>query len=85
MKGIELFNTVGCLYCHRIGEQGGIRGPELTNVQNRLTKDQMVIRIVNGAENMPAYGGSLTAEDLDAIVSFLMANDKAAMVKKDGE
>ena len=84
-KGTDLFNTVGCLYCHRIGDQGGIRGPELTEVQNRLTKDQMVIRIVNGAENMPAYGGSLSAEDLDAIVAFLMAENKTAMVKKDGE
>ena len=75
-KGIELFNTVGCIYCHRIGNQGGIRGPELTNVQNRLTKDQMVIRIVNGAENMPAYGGSLSKDELEAIVVFLSSKEK---------
>ena len=75
-KGIELFNTVGCIYCHRIGNQGGIRGPELTNVQNRLTKDQMVIRIVNGAENMPAYGGSLSKDELEAIVVFLLSKEK---------
>ncbi|MCB0497141.1 MAG: cytochrome b N-terminal domain-containing protein [Cyclobacteriaceae bacterium] len=75
-KGVELFNTVGCLYCHKINGHGGIRGPELTNVQKRLTEDQIIIRIVNGAENMPAYGGSLTKEELQDIVDYLMTNDK---------
>ncbi len=80
-KGIELFNTVGCLYCHKIGSQGGIRGPELTNVQNRLNRDQMIIRIVNGAENMPAYGGALSKDELDAIVLFLRS-DKTSNQEK---
>lgn len=75
-KGISLFNTMGCIYCHKIGDQGGIRGPELTDVQNRLTHDQMIIRIANGAENMPAYGGSLKKEEMEAIVSFLLQNKK---------
>ena len=84
-KGTELFSTVGCLYCHKIGEYGGIRGPELTNVQNRLTREQMIIRIVNGAENMPAYGGSLSGEDLDAIVAFLSAEDKSGIADRDSK
>ncbi len=75
-RGIQLFNDEGCIYCHQIGEQGGIRGPNLTNVQNRLNKDQLIIRIVNGAENMPAYGGSLTKEELADIVEFLLQNQK---------
>lgn len=75
-SGIELFNTEGCLYCHRIGGQGGIRGPELTNIQNRLTKEQIIIRIVNGAENMPAYGGSLSKQELADIVKFLLQENK---------
>ncbi|GAA4279644.1 cytochrome b N-terminal domain-containing protein [Gaetbulibacter aestuarii] len=75
-KGIDLFNTAGCIYCHRIGNHGGIRGPELTDVENRLTRKQMIIRIVNGGNNMPAYGGSLKKEELDEIVSFLIAKDK---------
>lgn len=78
-KGIELFNSEGCIYCHMILDQGGIRGPELTDVQMRLTRQQMVIRIVNGAENMPAYGGTLTKEELEAIVSFLMSQKNQSM------
>jgi len=75
-KGIEVFNSVGCIYCHKIGNKGGIRGPELTNVQNRLTKEQLIIRIVNGAENMPAYGGSLSKEELADVVTFLLSENK---------
>ena len=82
LDGIEVFDTAGCLYCHKIGTQGGIRGPELTKVQNRLTKDQMTIRIANGAENMPAYGGSLSKEELQAVVEFLSAENKDTNPKK---
>lgn len=81
-KGIQLFNNEGCLFCHKVGDQGGIRGPELTDIQNRLTPKQMTIRIVNGAENMPAYGGSLSKDELKAIVAFL-ASDKD--VKRGGK
>ena len=75
-QGIDLFNTVGCLYCHKIGDRGGIRGPDLTEIQNRLSKQQIVIRIVNGAQNMPAYGGSLTKEELRDITAFLLSDNK---------
>lgn len=73
-RGIELFNTEGCIYCHKIGDNGGIRGPNLSEVQNRLTEQEIVIRIMNGAENMPAYASSLSKEDLDNIVVMLMSN-----------
>ncbi len=75
-SGIALFNSEGCLFCHKIGGSGGIRGPELTHVQDRLTQEQITIRIVNGAKNMPAYGGSLSKKELDDIVAFLLAPDK---------
>ena len=76
-RGLELFNTEGCLYCHMIDGHGGIRGPNLTDVERRLTREQLIVRIVNGARNMPAYGASLTDEELEAIVAFLQS-EKAA-------
>lgn len=72
-KGRKLFNTEGCLYCHKIFGRGGIRGPELTEVINRLTPSQIIIRISNGARNMPAYGGSLSDEEMNALVAFLVS------------
>jgi mono/diheme cytochrome c family protein len=40
-------------------------------VADTLTRDNPVIRIVNGGTNMPAFGSSLKPGALDALVAFL--------------
>jgi ubiquinol-cytochrome c reductase cytochrome b subunit len=50
---------------------GGRRGPDLTYVGDKLTRDNMIIRIVNGGNNMPAFGSSLKPPEIDALVAFL--------------
>jgi ubiquinol-cytochrome c reductase cytochrome b subunit len=70
-EGAQLFNAKGCQACHTVEGQGGNRGPDLTNVGNRLNQDEITIRILNGGGNMPAYGGNLTPQELNAIITFL--------------
>jgi ubiquinol-cytochrome c reductase cytochrome b subunit len=69
--GMNLFEQKACLYCHKINDEGGNVGPDLTHVANRLNEQQMIVRIVNGSNDMPAYGGSLSSEELNRIVWFL--------------
>lgn len=69
--GITLFEQKACLYCHKINGDGGNVGPDLTHVANRLNENEMILRIVNGARNMPAYGGSLSRDELTRLVAFL--------------
>ena len=69
--GAQLFDDKGCLNCHMIGYDGGRRGPDLTAVADRLSKNQMILRIANGAVNMPAYAANLTPAQMDALVAFL--------------
>ena len=70
-NGRKLFNEKGCIYCHKIDSYGGIKGPELTLVARRLSAQEMTIRIINGGGNMPAFGQSLTAAELNELVQFL--------------
>jgi ubiquinol-cytochrome c reductase cytochrome b subunit len=69
--GAKLFHDKGCEYCHTISGYGGIRGPDLSYVGDRLTKDQIETRIFSGAENMPSYSAILKPDELNDLVAFL--------------
>jgi ubiquinol-cytochrome c reductase cytochrome b subunit len=71
LQGARLWRAYGCAYCHMIRGYGGIRGPDLTNIGNELTPDQITIRIANGGYNMPQYGGIMSPGQLNAMVAFL--------------
>ncbi|MGD0536521.1 MAG: cytochrome b N-terminal domain-containing protein [Verrucomicrobiota bacterium] len=67
------FNEKGCMYCHAVSGYGGKRGPDLTSVGARLSRDQIVIRILSGGYDMPAYANNLTTEQLDNLTAFLQS------------
>lgn len=72
-EGARVFHAKACLNCHMVENYGGRRGPNLTAIATKLNKEQMILRISNGGVNMPAYAGSLTPEELDALVAFLQS------------
>jgi len=72
-KGTHLFYIKGCEYCHQINGYGGFKGPNLTEVGNRLDLSLIKIRIVNGGPDMPSFGGALSKDEVDALAIFLAA------------
>jgi ubiquinol-cytochrome c reductase cytochrome b subunit len=75
--GAQLFYGKGCQYCHTIAAgYGGLRGPDLTYIGDRLSRNELTWRIANGGVNMPAFAGTLTQEEMDAIVQFLLTRRK---------
>lgn len=69
--GAKAFYDKGCEFCHTVSGLGGIRGPDLSSVGDRLTRDQIATRIFSGAANMPSYAGKLTDTQLNDLLSFL--------------
>ncbi|HEU0163999.1 MAG TPA: cytochrome b N-terminal domain-containing protein, partial [Thermomicrobiales bacterium] len=75
-KGAEIFQNDACINCHRVGDVGGDKGPNLTYIGDDLTQEQLTWRILNGGNGMPAYGETLSTSDVNAVVQFLLQQKK---------
>lgn len=70
-RGAVLFHDKRCEACHLMEGYGGLRGPNLTEVADHITTQQMEWRIMNGGHNMPSFAGILTANQTNDLLSFL--------------
>ena len=75
-EGAMVFNKMACLFCHTIEGHGGKRGPNLTWIADRLTRDQLTLRIMNGAYNMPVFGRILSTAETENLLDFLSTRKK---------
>ena len=75
-RGATLFHDKRCESCHMIEGYGGLRGPDLSRAADRLTREQMEWRILNGGHNMPSFAGILKPEEVDDLLSFLHTRDQ---------
>jgi ubiquinol-cytochrome c reductase cytochrome b subunit len=74
LQGAAILQVKQCRNCHALEGVGGQRGPDLTTVGERMTRDQLIDQISNGTPgggNMPAFGKQITPAEMDALVDFL--------------
>ena len=74
LQGAVVFQNKDCRNCHALEGKGGRRGPDLTDVGMRLTRDQLIDQVSNGTPGgglMPAYGKQMPAADMTALADFL--------------
>jgi ubiquinol-cytochrome c reductase cytochrome b subunit len=74
LQGALVFQNKNCRNCHALDGRGGQRGPDLTLVGKRLTRDQLIDQVSNGTPgggNMPAYGKQVNAHEMTALTEFL--------------
>jgi ubiquinol-cytochrome c reductase cytochrome b subunit len=75
LQGAAVFQYKNCRNCHALDGLGGHRGPDLTTVGIRLTRDQLIDQISNGTPgggNMPAYGKQMSPAEMTVLTEFLV-------------
>ena len=76
LQGAVVLQNKQCRNCHALEGIGGRRGPDLSGVGIRLTRDQLIDQISNGTPgggNMPAYGKQIKPAEMSALVEFLVS------------
>ena len=71
-KGRDLFANYGCGGCHSLADAGatGHVGPAFDGDAN-LTQAFVVDRVTNGQGPMPAFGGQMSPEEIDAVATYV--------------
>ncbi len=86
-NGAGLFfwnSTAQCVRCHAIGDNGGKVGPQLENIGNILTREQILEAIVDPSARLsPGYGTvKVTLTDGAQVTGTLMSEDKKELIIK---
>ncbi len=68
IQGYEVYNG-RCAQCHGTDGGGGV-GLNLQQIETRLTDDDQREVITNGRNRMPAFGATLSDDDIDAVIRF---------------
>jgi ubiquinol-cytochrome c reductase cytochrome b subunit len=71
LVGAVVFQNKQCRNCHTVGKDGGQRGPNLTAIGTRMTQPELVRQVIQGGGNMPAYGNTLSQEEVRCLVAYL--------------
>jgi mono/diheme cytochrome c family protein len=71
-RGATVFADNGCQQCHTIRHDGGgTKGPELSGVGRRLSKNRIRTQILQGGHQMPPFAGVLQKSEVDDLVAYL--------------
>ncbi len=76
LQGAAVFQNKQCRNCHALDGVGGRRGPDLSDVGARLTRDQLIDQVSNGTPgggNMPAYGKQMGPNEMAVLAEFLVS------------
>jgi mono/diheme cytochrome c family protein len=69
--GAAVFTANGCAHCHRMGNTGGKKGPDLSGVGRKLSRTQIHDQILKGGNEMPSFADDLDRNEVDDLVVYL--------------
>jgi mono/diheme cytochrome c family protein len=69
--GASVFGTAGCASCHTLAAAKSTGTTGLNLDQLAPAQSLVVTTVTNGAFNMPAFGGQLTASQINAVAAYV--------------
>jgi mono/diheme cytochrome c family protein len=71
-EGGALYESNGCGGCHTMDPPGstGTTGPNLDDLQPSF--DAVVAQVTDGGGGMPAFGGTLSPDEIDAVAAYVV-------------
>jgi len=70
INGASVYDNEGCGACHLFQGKGGSAGPELEDLNDSFSKDDMKEFLSEPPDDMPPFGGS--EKELEAIANYLL-------------
>jgi mono/diheme cytochrome c family protein len=72
--GAKVYDSAGCGGCHTLAAAGssGAVGPNLDDLKPDFASVQQ--QVENGGGGMPAFGGDLSQEEIDAVARYVSDN-----------
>jgi menaquinol-cytochrome c reductase cytochrome b/c subunit len=72
-RGAEVMASSGCLACHKVGDNGGTLGPNLTHIGDTLGRDAIARTLVNPTAPMPSFQSfrQENPKEFDELVNFV--------------
>ena len=91
-RGGKVFKNQGaCMQCHQIDKEGGVQGPPLSLVGDRLSSEKLLESLVNpNAEITPGYGlSTLSTKEGISLVGRIVKNSEdnssVVLISPDGK
>jgi putative membrane-bound dehydrogenase-like protein len=89
VRGREIFNAEksACIKCHRLGDQGGAIGPDLTGAGRRFSKIHIIESILEPSRAIaPAFRNlSIRLKDGQELTGIRVAESESALTLGDGQ
>jgi ubiquinol-cytochrome c reductase cytochrome b subunit len=78
MARAVLFRDQNCAHCHMMNGAGGVKGPDLTNIDadKDWPAEKITGQITNGGAKMPPFADALTDAQIAQIVAYLRAKHR---------
>ena len=81
-NGKQLYRELGCIQCHRLADEGGGAGPDLTRLPAKLSPEQLIESIVEPSANIaPEYALTMITTTDGRVLSGRIEHEDTELIR----